>query len=151
MGVSFTLDTLMYCLTLSEECLIQADSANCFLCVWEWINQQFLSTTLRKKIDKINVHDFDWRRKHWLWEKEKMLITKKRRETAECFLVKLSLKLEIFSVYFNSIWQCLHAIIVLDTSSYFNELAVLPNFRFILHTHYDFKFTAFFGHIVYHH
>ena len=32
------------------------------------------------------------RRKCWL--------QKKRRETAECFLVKLSLKLEIFPLYF---------------------------------------------------
>ena len=34
------------------------------------------------------------RRKCWLQKK------KKRRETAECFLVKLSLKFEIFPLYF---------------------------------------------------
>ena len=73
---------------------------------------------------------------------------KKRRETAECFLVKLSLKLEIFPLYFNSVSTCYfnfgHLVF------YFNKLAMLPNFRFSLHTHYDFKFTVFFGHIVYH-
>ena len=43
---------------------------------------------------------------------------KKKIETAECFLVKWSLKLEIFPLYFNSIWQCLHAILILDTLSF---------------------------------
>ena len=38
-------------------------------------------------------------------------------ETVRRFLVKWSLKFDVFPLYFNTIWQCRHAIFVFDTSS----------------------------------